>query len=167
MARVCDWKFALTVNQGRLVSVTPCFQSGPFDEERRSKLAAVSNNSCEVTSYTARHQAYEERATNSVVLEIQGSPQTQLAIQLVRPAKLSITRILQELASPAGSDVIFTGGFTSESMLLHRLVFADNYQTEFEFTDSSQRRGTDWYYTRVLQANGSLAWSSPIWVSQG
>ena len=165
MARICDWKFNVDVKGGKIISATPCFQSGPFDEARRNKLTAVNDNSYEVTSYTSRKQAYEERATNSIILEIQGSPRTQLSMSLIEPTKLTITKTLQQLAT--ADDITFTGPFTAESVMLHRVVFADNYQTEFEFTDKSETGKTDWYYARVTQANGSIAWSSPIWVTQG
>ncbi len=164
MARVCDWKFNVDIKGGKIISATPCFQSGPFDEDRRNKLTAVNDNHCEVISYTSRKQAYEERATNSIILEIQGSPQTQLSMSLIEPTKLTVTKTLQQLA--AADDIAFTGPFTAESIMLHRVVFAGNYQTEFEFTDKAETGKTDWYYVRVTQANGSLAWSSPIWVTQ-
>lgn len=163
MARICDWQFRVTVSDGRIISVTPCFQSGPFDEERRNKIAAIDDRSCEVTSYTSRMQAYEEIPTNSIILEIQGSPETKLAITLTRPAEMAITKSLRQLAE--SSDIEFTGPFTSESMLLHRIVFSESYRTEFEFTDKRQTKDTDWYYVRVVQSNGSLAWSSPIWLA--
>lgn len=163
MARICDWQFKVTVNEGRIISVTPCFQSGPFDEKRRNKITAINDNSCAVISYTSRMQAYEERATNSIILELQGSPKTELTIALTQPTKMAITKSLKQLAE--SSDIEFTGPFTSESVLLHRIVFSDNYKGEFEFTDESKTGKTDWYYVRVLQSNGSLAWSSPIWLA--
>jgi len=58
----------------------------------------------------------------------------------------------------------FAGPFTSESILLHRVVFSENYSTEFKLMDKRETRRTDWYYVRVVQSNGSLAWSSPIWL---
>jgi len=107
-------------------------------------------------------QAYEERATNSIILEIHGSPKTKLAITLTEPTEMAVTKSLKQLAQ--SSDIEFTGPFTSESMLLHRIVFSENYRTEFEFTDKQRTKKTDRYYVRVVQSNGSLAWSSPIWL---
>jgi hypothetical protein len=48
--------------------------------------------------------------------------------------------------------------------MLHRVVFAENYESEFKFRDETGNGEMDWYYLRVAQTNGSLAWSSPIWV---
>ncbi len=37
---------------------------------------------------------------------------------------------------------------------------------EFEWTDRSIERGkTSWYYVRVIQVDGQLAWASPMWVT--
>ncbi len=36
-----------------------------------------------------------------------------------------------------------------------------------EFTDSNPKDGESYYYVRVQQADGQLAWSSPIWVTSG
>jgi len=165
MARICDWKFDLRISGGKVISATPCFQAGPFDEQRRNKITMVNDKHYQVSSYTSRKQAFAEMANNSVILEIQGSPTTLLNMDISQPTKLSVTKSLAELAKLSHID--FTGPFTSESLLLHRPAFADNYETEFEFTDKPNRGETDWYYARVTQANGSLAWSSPIWVERG
>ncbi len=39
-------------------------------------------------------------------------------------------------------------------------------QASFEFTDAEFAPGESWYYIRVLQQDGQLAWSSPIWVKK-
>ena len=157
-----NWKFKIKVSDGRIINVTPCFQSGPFEESRRNLVTDVTHQTCNVISYTSRKQAYEERATNAIILEIQGKPETEIHLSLEKPTEMSITISLKELAE--SSDIFFTGPFTAESILIHRLVFKENYFTDFTFADNVQSDSTDWYYARVVQANGSLAWSSPIWV---
>lgn len=37
-------------------------------------------------------------------------------------------------------------------------------EAEFDYMDAEAGPGEHWYYVRVEQANGELAWSSPIWV---
>jgi hypothetical protein len=44
------------------------------------------------------------------------------------------------------------------------LVFHEHYDTSFEVDDTGTSTPPDWYYVRVIQANGQHAWSSPIWV---
>ena len=36
----------------------------------------------------------------------------------------------------------------------------------FEYVDNAALKGESWYYVRVEQADGQLAWSSPIWVTR-
>jgi hypothetical protein len=37
--------------------------------------------------------------------------------------------------------------------------------SSFEFRDNQMKDGESYYYVRVEQAAGQLAWSSPIWVN--
>jgi hypothetical protein len=164
MARTCDWDFTCKVANGKLLEVTPCFQSGPFDEERRNKIAERSATSCRVISYTSRTDAYEERATNAVVLKIEGGPSTVLDINLTKPSRMTITKRLSELLE--SSEVAFTGQFTSESMLIHRLVTPEFFQARFTVKDKGTPGADDYYYARVVQTNRHQAWSSPIWVAR-
>jgi hypothetical protein len=39
-------------------------------------------------------------------------------------------------------------------------------QARFELTDREFSPGESWYYTRVLQEDGQMAWSSPMWVKK-
>lgn len=165
MARICDWQFNVALNEGKILNATGCFQSGPFDEERRNRLTLLDDSSFQVISYTSRIQAYEERATNAIVLEIQGTPRTELKLTMIQPVEMMMTKSLGQLVE--SSDVEFTGPFTTESILFHRIVFSRNYITEFKHIDKQQSKSVDWYYVRVVQSNGSLAWSSPIWVESG
>jgi hypothetical protein len=161
MARIADWRFTVEVKGGAILSASPHWQSRPFDEERRDSIA-VRENRVEVTSFTARQDAFEERPTKDLVLEIQGSPSTELVMTLIQPNELTVTKTLGALAE--SNDIFFTGAFSSESVMVHRIVFAENYRTEFTFKDHGGTEGTDWYQVRVKQWNGSMAWSSPIWV---
>jgi hypothetical protein len=162
LERVTDWEFEVNITGGKILSATPCFQSGPFDEERRNKITHLDEHQCSFISYTSRKQAYEERATNSIVLEILGSAETALELSLGRPVKMEYSKTLGDLA--VSSDIVFTGAFPSESIMIHRLVFHEHYRASFVFTDRHHAENTDWYYVRVTQSNGSLAWSSPVWI---
>lgn len=37
-------------------------------------------------------------------------------------------------------------------------------EIDLEYVDTEAGEGSHWYYTRIEQANGELAWSSPVWV---
>ena len=163
MPRTADWRFQVHVEGGKLLSVSPHFQSRPFDEQRRNRVSALTSRSCEVASYTSRENALDDKATHDVVLEIEGSPQTEVVLTFSQPNQLTLRGTLEELAE--SSRIAFLGEFSSESVMMHRVVFEENYATEFSVQDRAEGPGTDWYQVRVVQTNGSLAWSSPVWVA--
>ena len=75
---------------------------------------------------------------------------------------MSFRKTLGELAE--NNEIEFTGPFTSESFVVHRLVTPDVFRASFRVSDRGRRGQTDWYYARAVQTNGQMAWSSPIWV---
>lgn len=162
MARVADWEAAVTVEGGKLVDVLPCFQSGPFEEDRRDRIVERAESSCRFTLHTSRRQAYEEAATKGVILHLRGQPGSRLHLNLTKPSEMKFSRSLGELAK--NNEIEFTGPFTSESFVVHRLVPPAFFNARFTHTDRARRGSTHWYYVRVTQANGHQAWSSPVWV---
>jgi hypothetical protein len=163
MNRVCDWEATAEIENGRLLSVSPCFQGGPFDENRRNLILSRSATGCRFQLYTSRTQALRERPINSVVLHIAGEANSALKVNLTKPAQATIRRTLGELR--LNNEIGFMGGFTSESFVVNRLVTSDQFGVRFEFVDRGEPGRTDWYYVRVTQVNGQMAWSSPFWVT--
>jgi len=160
MARVCDWDIRLDVTNGKILNATPCFQSGPMEEERRDKILNCDETSLHWQSYTSRRDAFAERATKHFILELSGTPDTRLNVSLQNPIELRYSVTLGELSDT--SHIKFTGQFTSESILIHRLVFPASFVKQFNFVDEDTEPA--YYYIRVRQSNGQMAWSSPIWV---
>ncbi|MFN7920978.1 MAG: hypothetical protein U0Q16_12825 [Bryobacteraceae bacterium] len=39
-------------------------------------------------------------------------------------------------------------------------------EANLEFTDRDQKPGESWYYVRVMQGDGQIAWSSPVWITK-
>ncbi|HAH43513.1 MAG TPA: hypothetical protein DCM07_01415, partial [Planctomycetaceae bacterium] len=108
-------------------------------------------------------KCYGEDPTKAVVCEIEGNPDSVLTLQIRKPYEKTISARLGDLIDD--NVVEFTGVFTSESYILHRLVRQSEYSAQIRWHDQqSDTSSTDWYYVRVTQHNGQLAWSSPIWV---
>jgi hypothetical protein len=162
MDRVCDWDIRLTIEGGVLQSVQPCFQSAPLDEDRRDRILSRSERELRVQSFTARRDQFEDNSTKAVVLKVRGGPETRLRVELESPARVSLSQTFQQLAE--SGEMLYTGDFPKESAMLHRLVFHDHYHTAYTLSDADEGEGVNRYYVRAVQANGQLAWSSPIWV---
>jgi hypothetical protein len=164
MDRVCDWDIGLAIDGGVLEAVQPCFGSAPLDEDRRDRIAERSERRLRVQSFTARRDQFEDNSTKAVVLKVRGGPETRITVSLESPARVSLSQTFQQLAE--SGEMLFTGDFPKESAMLHRLVFHDHYHTSFTVSDADEGDGVTWYYVRAVQANGQMAWSSPIWVER-
>ncbi len=130
---------------------------------KRNSITDKTEEGFALKTYTSRKQAFGENPTNAIVLSISGTPKTTVTLNLQKPAEMTVSKSLQELTD--NNEVFFTGAFPAESFVFHPLVFSDNYSTRFEFTDAvDSQEAMNWYYVRVIQTNGQMAWSSPIWV---
>jgi hypothetical protein len=108
-------------------------------------------------------KCFAEDPTKAVVCELEGGPDAVLRLALTKPTKQIVTARLADLAKD--NVVTFTGVFTSESFIIHRLVAPAHYAAKVRFHDRHKTaKNGDWYYVRVTQHNGHMAWSSPIWV---
>ncbi len=163
--RVCDWQGSIRLDGPRLTRATPMFQSGPFDEDRRDRLTGVTDAGLDFQSFTARQGAYGEDATKGVILDIEGQPEDRLTMQFTQPSQFTVQRTLAEIMAAGSSH--FVGEFTSESVMVHRLLTPESFALGFTFTDeSADASAADYYMVRVQQMNGQMAWSSPIWVNR-
>jgi hypothetical protein len=161
--RVCDWNLEVHIKGGKFHRALGCFQSAPFGEALRDRLQMVSETEVHLQSPTTRKDCFAEDPTKSLVLELEGGPDAVLSVRLRSPAEKVLHARLADLIDD--NVVEFTGGFTTESLILHRLVGPSEYAATVRWHD--RRPGSakgDWYYVRVIQHNGQLAWSSPIWV---
>ena len=163
LGRTCIWDMDVRIEGGRFVAVVPCFQSAPYEEDLRDRLRIVSPNQLRLTSYTSRVKCFAEDPTKSIVCELDAGPKAVLSVQLRKPCEQTVQARLTDLARD--NVVTFTGGFTTESHILQQLLAPEQYVAEFRYHDRHNNdRGTDWYYVRVTERNGQMAWSSPIWV---
>lgn len=163
LGRTALWDMTVKIDRGRFLNATACFQSAPFDENLRDRLRIVSDHEVLVTSNTTRVQCFAEDPTKAVVFDLAGEPQSQLTIQLRQPAVQTVSAKLADLVHD--NVVSFTGTFTSESYIIQRLVGPTEFAAKVRWTDRRSDAGQpDWYYVRVTQHNGHMAWSSPIWV---
>jgi hypothetical protein len=163
LGRICSWDMAIRVNAGKFLQVIPCFQSAPFAEDLRDTLQVISPREIHIRSHTSRERCFAEDPTKAVVVEIEGSPNTKLTIQFDRPTQQVVSARLIDLLRD--NLITFTGVFTSESHIVHRLVGPDAYSATVRFHDRRDTaRSPDWYYVRLRQHNGHMAWSSPIWI---
>ena len=163
LGRICQWDMIIRIDGGRFLRAIPCFQSGPFDEALRDRLRIDSPARIHLQSYTSRVKCFGEDPTKAFICELEGGSETELSLELRKPAEQVVRARLADLVEE--NMVTFTGVFTSESYIVHRLVGPSEYSAKIRFHDRRPPEGgSDWYYVRACQQNGQMAWSSPIWV---
>jgi len=170
------WQGNVEVSQGHILDVTPHF--GPPGPDA---VIHWDQNHCRWESHTFgnlslntffEYQMYANTGgnlTNQLVLEIEGGPDTELHLGMGEKGwKLSLAELLH------GSRVLVQESQEGRSynplgahkIKVHQAVASHRYIFEGRFVDDEPQRETDYYYLRVTQANGQMAWSSPIWVSR-
>jgi hypothetical protein len=164
LGRICDWEMTVGISGGRFVNAIPCFQTAPFDEQRRDRLRVGSASELHLVSHTSRVSAYAEDPTKAIVIEIEAErADAELTVDLSKPSNQTATVPLRNLQQD--NTIHFTGPFTAESFLLERLVGPSECSATVRWHDQRKdRTEADWYYVRVLQHNNHMAWSSPVWV---
>lgn len=160
--RICDWRFDVTVENGRLRRIFPCLQSGPFDENRRHRFVREGDQNVQVTSYTSRKQAYRENPNQSVVLELEGGADLKIRLDFAAPRVSSTTVGFDEIFR--GSVNRQVGPFPQESWQWHRILpLAASSVADHVSIDVPAARS--YAYLRVKQRNGHMAWASPVFIN--
>lgn len=164
LGRTCDWDIDVRLEGGRFVNAIPCFQAGPFDEDRRDRLRVEDPTHLHLVSHTSRVNAFAEDPTKAVILEIDANrADARLTVDVKSPAAQKVVAPLRDLQRD--NQIHFTGPFTAESFLLERLVGPSESSAAIRWHDRRPgRKKADLYYVRVLQHNNQMAWSSPVWV---
>ena len=63
-----------------------------------------------------------------------------------------------------GTDTIRQIDVIKDSDIAHTLQ-TNQSEVEFEFEDQKTKPGESYYYLRVIQKDGEMAWGSPAWVT--
>lgn len=165
---IVKWEGKLKIQGGRILSAQPCFGSPP-----PNKILSLDEKSCEWLSHT--NGAYFFRwngnrngreGTNSIVFEIEGNTGSILFIETRgRNFKYTIKELMES------SRIEIMGERTPDmwnfpKLKIYEPVPEKQYKTEISLIDDKKEKSTDFYYLRATQANGQMAWSSPIWINK-
>ena len=63
-----------------------------------------------------------------------------------------------------GMDTIVSVEILRDARVVHRLN-PQAQSVQLSWTDTQPALGTSWYYVRIRQKDGQMAWSSPVWVT--
>ncbi|WP_353332389.1 Tat pathway signal sequence [Bacteroides sedimenti] len=172
---VVSWNGKLSLNKGKLNSVTPCFRGAAFTSPQESdlkkghvfetkvnKILSSNEKETELEIYTSMNPNTTTPAMQGVILDVTMPKDGVIAAEFNgKMFKHSLGELLE------GTRAHFMRGWLSEAIQFERAMPDSCYRIEHFMEDTEQEKDTDYYYVRVRQRDQQWAWSSPIWVERG
>ncbi|MEM3871458.1 MAG: DUF3604 domain-containing protein [Nitrososphaeria archaeon] len=178
------WKGSIKISNGKIVSVEPCFtyfgQTLYKPSKDLCKFIFTTQPRIPLNPLSAQHHSgnfqgaiFEINAFKESIITIQVN-QTKINFSLEEALKNErIIAFLDEAKSTIyehfglkpedieNHDVYWHNAW---KMKIHKAIPYSAYHAKFSLVDRSPRIKEDYYYVRVIQKNGQMAWSSPIWI---
>lgn len=175
-----DWKwlFRLDIEAGTLIGMEKCFSL------LGQKVLSQDDRHLEWQLLTAgRTTSTPFGMCQGIILELEGSPETLLRLQAEGiELKSSLKELLRascliplldeskhridEIFGLADKDLKNRDPYylNARKIKLHKAIPEQGYRVQHVFRNLKLEKGRNYFYTRVSQLNGQMAWSSPIWV---
>ncbi len=170
-----EWKCKLRVKKGKIENIERCF-SLPGQ-----KVNKCQSNYCEWILKTMGRDSGDWK--QSVIFEIKGNVKTEMLfniegekinttvrellnksilLPLLKESKERIRRMFGLSEEIVGNPDIFY--HNARKIKIHQAIPESGYKVKHTFKKVRLNKGRNYFYVRVSQLNGQLAWSSPIWV---
>jgi hypothetical protein len=156
------WSIEMVVEGGEFEDLQSGFSGGPASDEKLNRVTTSDAHRIALEAFTARSNT---RPTSQVAARVAGTQDTRVTVsfQAVRQGvktardfsatlgELEQKDIWESISDVFSAPKIRMGQWTPEPALMRTGSWND-----------PECRPGDWYLLRVLQANGQMAWSSPI-----
>ena len=155
------WNIRLKHKYGKSMNAVPCFCGGPDVLDFVNRVEQIAPDKLAVQSATCRSNFLPTHAVNLLVA---GSPAIDVDLRGTwgkKPFRCQVSFDPSDLTT-TGQQVQIDDVFSSPRFKVHRLVSYEDRQFSEEWEDSEPGQN-DFYLVKVLQKNGHMAWSSPIW----
>jgi hypothetical protein len=163
------WKVTVEVEDGTIESAMPCLRSRPYLPSDEPGIKELTPDLCYWEAHTTQRyavegiQCFEDSNAQGVALDIAGPSEARLVVRVVEPEEKILITTLSELTNRSLLEPL--GPLAGGWVVVHRAVLPGDHTVRAQYTDSQAVAArTDYYYLRVAQANGQMAWTSPIWV---
>lgn len=165
------WRGSLEVDGGKIIDVEPHFNH--FGQ----RIDSATEDACSWTMKTKPRMFQElifelEAHLRSVITLEVNSRRVRFSMDdaLKGSRVIALRREAEDLIrdefglSPGDVENPDVYWHNSYKVKIHRTIPEDGYTASFFYVDHKPRDGLNYYYLRVSQLNGQMAWSSPIWV---
>lgn len=179
-----NWQFNLEVEKGHIIGLEKCFT------HLSQKIKSKDEKHCTWEFLTTGHSSfnfgtlyYGFGMCQGIVFELEGSHETVLHLEIenekfnISLADLTKGSFLFPLLGESRKRTFKTFGLKEEEIenpdtyyhnarkiKIHRAIPESGYDCSNIFKKIKLEKGRNYFYVRVSQLNGQMAWSSPIWV---
>lgn len=168
------WLGNLSVSEGEIHSVTPCFRGAAYTSPQKDKIGKsdlhgtlvnritdLTDKKVELDMFTTKNPNTLTAATQAVILDVTMPRNAKLTANFNgKTFSYTMDQLLR------GTYSNFMIGWLSEAIQFHRAATEEVYKVEYTMTDDSPEKDTDYYYVRVRQRDNNWAFSSAIWVNK-
>lgn len=163
---ISRWDISIKVEYGEIIQSTPCFCGGPDITEKENSIEHQDSHNLVINSYTCRSNF---NPTQAVILDIEGGPDALLNIYF--KGKWGSNEFSRSISikkrNLKNSDAYFDilSIFTAPKLKIHKKLPYESlyFNKKWKDIDRGGEGNEDFYIVKVLQRNGQMAWSSPIW----
>jgi hypothetical protein len=161
---ITKWKIQLSCDNGVSEDMVPAFCGGSASVSEMNLINKIDDCNWAISSYTSRKNAIP---VNSVSFFLNGGMNAQIHLDIEVEYENSIFKQHMSLtkADLLDKDVykaVFDR-FSSPKIKIHALIPSNEYAFNGELSDDTVRAG-DFYFLKVMQQNGQMAWCSPVWI---
>jgi hypothetical protein len=173
------WDGMLELSEGRLLSVEPCFTIWG------QRIDSVDERRCQWSLNTPqqRQAAWGGTPQQALVFEVEMPRNGRIALNIngrqdaftlgEAMAGSRVVAFMDEartlvqdrfLLTPEEIENPDTYWHNAYKVKIHTAIPEAGYRVQVDWEDENAPPGRNWYYLRVSELNGQMAWSSPIWV---
>ena len=160
---VTTWKHKVKIIGTEIIDVKPCLCGGAGSVTEENHYS-FDKSSVEVSSYTSRGNI---NPTSGVVLEINNSDTAKAIFEIEATLENGETYQIEKevnMSDLLNQDVHFPiyDCFAAAKFKVHSLVPEKHYKMKVAYSQSVEKG--DYYYLKVEQENGHMAWCSPVYI---
>ena len=158
------WKILVTAKNSRFSDISTEFCGGAGSVEEINRLSVIDDGRLEIESFTSRRNT---RPVSSVSLDWMGPLESSLTVTV--QGSNNGTPFQREITTPKRDllqrDLYLStiDKFSAPKLKIHSLIEPGELDFRRRITDPHTREG-DYYFIKVTQQNGQMAWTSPNWV---
>ncbi len=163
---ITQWQIELKSPNAVLTEVTPAFCGGSGSVTELNLMHELADNVYLFDTFTSRKNA---KPVNAVTFTFDGGANSE--IELVINGIYAGAEFTKQLkvtkADLDGNDAYIAAvdKFSSPKLKVHALIDEHEYCFNASLVDKNAQAG-DFYFLKVIQQNGQMAWSSPIWLGE-